>query len=268
MTIVSFQHACRSDKGMRERQEDAYGIRVFHSLASRNGEEGEKIDEGPTELVAVLADGMGGHVGGARASKLTCSRFLATYPKIEGSIEWRLLRALEDCNKGLAKAIKRNQKLHGMGSTLVGLSIDATGLHWISVGDSLLYLYRDKKLKRLNEDHSLAPVLDELVAQGEMGAQESLHHPKRNMLRSAVTGDEVELVDLSQKVLPLESGDWLIVASDGITTLTEDKIGKIISRTGSQGADQIVRALISAVKKQAEPQQDNTTVLAIGFDKK
>ena len=269
MTFVSFQHAGQSDIGARSRQEDAFGIKVFQHAQMRDTKAGDgEPDQSPAmELIAVLADGMGGHVGGARASKITCGCFMTTYPKIEGPIDKRLLLSLDASNKSVAAAIDKNHKLQGMGCTLVGVSIDPTGVHWISVGDSLLYLYHNKRLSKLNEDHSLAPVLDDLVTRGEMTSIEARHHPKRNMLRSAIGGEEIRLVDLNREVVPLTRGDWLILASDGLGTLTNDQIAKIIDRNAERNADQIVQALLKAVKNKARPDQDNTTVLAIGFDK-
>ena len=122
--------------------------------------------------MAVLADGMGGHVGGARASKMTCGCFLATYPKIEGAIDKRLLLSLDASNKTIESAIEKDQKLFGMGCTLLGVCVDHQGVHWVSVGDSLLYLFHNKKLTKLNEDHSLAPCF------GRSGAARRDHHQR------------------------------------------------------------------------------------------
>ncbi len=87
------------------------------------------------------------------------------------------------------------------------------------------------------------------------------------MLRSAVTGEEITLVDLNRERVPLVRGDWLILASDGLATLSDDQISKIVSRNRSKDADQMAQALLSAVKRKARPEQDNVTILAIGFDK-
>ncbi len=273
MTFVSFQHAGRSDRGARARQEDSYGIRVFeHSLAATDSEKPCADSDGPEhprcmELIAVLADGMGGHVAGARASKLACDNFLASYPDIKGPKDRRLLLSLDRCNRKMASAIEQDRDLAGMGSTLVGVSVDRSGVHWVSVGDSLLFLYHNNKLSRLNEDHSLAPVLADLVERGEMTAQEASHHPRRNMLRSAITGEEIRLVDLNREAVPLARGDWLILASDGLTTLAEDEIEKLVADNARKSADQMAQALVAEVKRKARVGQDNITVVAIGFDK-
>ncbi len=264
MTLVSFQYAGRSDIGKRKRQEDAYGVKVFEHAQTLTGEgPGEAR---PVELIAVLADGMGGHAGGAIASELATSCFMSNYPKINGPIDKRLLLSLDACNKDMAEGIKKDQSLQGMGCTLLGVAIDRHGVHWVSVGDSLLYLYHKEKLVKLNEDHSLAPIFDGLVANGEMTQNEAVHHPQRNMLRSAITGEDIKLVDLNREVVPLCKGDWLILASDGLGTLQPSEMAATIARHSRASADQLAQALVAGVMKKARLEQDNVTVLAIGFD--
>jgi len=262
MTFVSFEYAGCSDIGERKRQEDAYGIKVFEHAQTSKGRD----DARSMELMAVLADGMGGHAGGAIASELATSCFMSNYPKITGPIDKRLLLSLDVCNKKMAAGIRLDEKLQGMGCTLLGVAIDRHGVHWVSVGDSLLYLYHKEKLVKLNEDHSLAPIFDELVANGEMTQNEAIHHPRRNMLRSAITGEEIKLVDLNREVVPLSKGDWLILASDGLGTLLGHEMEIIIAKNSAANADQLAQALVAGVMKKAREEQDNVTVLAIGFD--
>jgi protein phosphatase len=261
--IAAYQHAGRTDRGSREQQEDAFCLRYFQR---RGGTTTTATPGCVGELVAVLADGMGGHVGGATASRIACYSFMYAYPRLRGIVRERLVHALDASNKAVAAATEEDQRLRGMGCTLIAVSIEAGQLRWVSVGDSLLFLFRNNRLVRLNEDHSLAPILDELVAQGELSADDARKHPKRNMLRSAVTGDEVKLVDLNDDAVPLQGGDWLILASDGVMSLASERIAAIVRREGKNGAERLAEALINAVKKRGDPEQDNTTIVVIGFD--
>ena len=133
--------------------------------------------EDEQELLAVLADGMGGHAGGAEASSLACQSFIAAYKGTRGMPQERLAAALAACNHAIAKRVQLDMSLDGMGCTFLGVLLDANGMRWISVGDSRLYLYRNGKLEHINEDHSMAPILDKLVEQGKMVADEAEHHP-------------------------------------------------------------------------------------------
>lgn len=215
------------------------------------------------KLVAVLADGMGGHAGGALASRLVCESFLDVCAHRNGAVPERLMSALEAANEAVARKVDQDPMLSGMGSTLVGAVFSGSGVEWVSVGDSPLLLYRRGEVALLNEDHSLAPELDRLVAAGQMTQAQARNDPRRHMLRSAVTGDEIDMVDVSRRPLSLEAGDYVIIASDGLHTLETPEIGRIISAYAADGADAVASALIRAVESLREPHQDNATVIAV-----
>jgi protein phosphatase len=83
------------------------------------------------------------------------------------------------------------------------------------------------------------------------------------MLRSAVTGEELDLVDVSRRPLVLEAGDYVILASDGVHTLDTAEIERVVSAYAEDGADAVASALIRAVEAVRDPHQDNTTIIAV-----
>jgi protein phosphatase len=83
------------------------------------------------------------------------------------------------------------------------------------------------------------------------------------MLRSAVTGEDLDLVDVSRKPLTLEPGDYVILASDGLHTLDMGEIERIVAAYAQDGAEAVADALIRAVEAMRDPHQDNTTVIAV-----
>ena len=209
---------------------------------------------------------MGGHTGGALASQTVCAEFLAAATALSddgADMAMRLKTGLETANGALAAKVDDNPMLSGMGSTLIGTAFSAKGLEWISVGDSPLYLYRRGEVAVLNEDHSLAPELDRLVAAGKLTAAEARRDPRRHMLRSAVTGDEIDMIDVSRRPLPLEPGDYVVLASDGVETLDAQELGRIIQGYADDGAESVANAIIRAVEALREPYQDNATVLVV-----
>jgi protein phosphatase len=259
--MTAYEHAARATVGARDYQED-------NAAVWAGGAGSALADAGPSAkstvpIVAVLADGMGGHVGGSLASRIVCDTFLAAYGKEAGAAPERMLAALDAANAAIAAKVAANPMLSGMGSTLVGAVFDADGLQWVSVGDSPMFLYRRGEVALLNEDHSLAPELDNLAAAGRITAEEARNDPRRHMLRSAVTGDELDLVDLPRRPLALEPGDYVILASDGLQTLERSEIERIISAYGGDGADAVARALIRAIELIRDPHQDNATVIAV-----
>ena len=209
--------------------------------------------------VLLVADGMGGHVGGAIASDLLCKTFVEAYPRSAGPIVERLRTCLDEANGAIAATVAENPALDSMGSTLVAAVVASEGLHWISVGDSPLWLFREGQLERLNADHSMTPVLAELVAAGRMTAEDAARHPSQHTLRSVVMGDEMPLIDVSSRLL--EQGDRVVLASDGLLTLDEQEIADILKKTRDAPLGDSAAALIQAVEGAGHPYQDNVTVL-------
>jgi protein phosphatase len=174
-----------------------------------------------------------------------------------------LIAALKAANGAIATKIEESPLLAGMGSTLVGASFGASGLEWVSVGDSPLFLFRRGEIALLNEDHSLAPELDRLVSEGRLTDEDARRDPRRHMLRSAVTGEEIDLIDVSRRPLALESGDYVVLASDGIATLDTGELARVIQGYGADGAAAVASAIIRAIEAVREPYQDNATVLVV-----
>ncbi len=258
--MTAFDHASRTTQGARNYQEDTAlvwpGSDPFVPGLPAPAQNGSGI-------VAVLADGMGGHAGGALASRMACENFVKTYAQYEGATRERLAASLDAANEAIARTVSSNPLLSGMGSTLVGVVFSSNGVEWVSVGDSPLLLYRRGEIALLNEDHSLAPELDRLVAEGEISAEAARRDPRRHMLRSAVTGDELDLVDFSGKPLAIEPGDYVILASDGLQTLEPSEIERVIAAYAADGSQAVANALIRAVEALRDPHQDNTTVVAV-----
>jgi PPM family protein phosphatase len=253
---VGFEHATRASKGGRNYQEDAAEVR---SASPRSATEAEEA----AHLTAVLADGMGGHAGGALASGLACKFFLHAFASSSGDIPARLEEALGLANDAIAKEVVENPALEGMGCTLIGTCFGPAGVEWVSVGDSPLFLVRKGEIVLLNEDHSLAPEIDKLAAAGRISWEAARADPRRHYLRSALTGGEIELIDRSRRALALQPGDVVILASDGIQTLAHDEILRVVQKNIATGSDRIAEALLAAVEAAGEAYQDNTTVVVV-----
>ena len=267
---LSFDMSHQASMGARRYQEDAcvfahLGVPAPQSPAPPLGQTARTVPLVPATVgvVAVLADGMGGHVGGERASTTACRGFLDALDANPGNVGDHLSEALAYANDAIRREVTAEPGLHGMGCTLIGAVLEQAGLRWVSVGDSRLFLFRDGQLFQLNEDHSLAPLLDQLAEQGELTPAEALAHPRRHHLRSALTGEPIELVDLARERVVLLAGDCVILASDGIDTLEPDAIADVIEANRGRGAEAIATALIATVDGQGRAGQDNTTVMAV-----
>ena len=257
-----FTPALAATKGSRSYQEDAA------ALWPGPAAEAEPFTREPENggLVVILADGMGGHAGGALASRTVCKSFLTAYAQEVAPIRDRLRQGMTSANRAVAIEVDANRAMSGMGSTLVGVAFGPEGMEWVSVGDSPLYLWRRGELALINEDHSLAPLLDELARNGRIPAEQARTDHRRHMLRSAVTGDEIELVDLAVKPLALLPGDHVVIASDGIHTLDETEISRTIAAYATDGPAAVAAALVRAVDSIRDPHQDNFTVVIVRVD--
>jgi PPM family protein phosphatase len=255
---VAFEYASRASQGARSYQEDAA---VVHTGAEDHRSPAAGRDA--EALTAVLADGMGGHVGGALASATACDVFLRAYSASTGDVPGRLDEALKLANAAIGQCVEQNPALDGMGCTLIGTVFGPAGVEWVSVGDSPLFLLRQSEIVGLNEDHSLAPEIDKLAAAGRMSWEDARADPRRHFLRSALTGADMELIDRSHRPLALEPGDVVILASDGIHTLGEPDILALVNANAESGCEAIADALLDAVQAAGDPYQDNTTVVVV-----
>jgi len=235
--------------GARDYQEDAF---LITHLTDSNGE--------PSALI-IVADGMGGHAAGNVASNMAVQAFSKSintgYPTeaVSEILNVSLLKA----NASITDTVKETPALDGMGCTMIGAIIEGDKVWWVSVGDSHLYLLRDRKLTKLNADHSYGGFLDRMEAAGTpVEAEPGL---SRNMLMSAVTGTDIAEIDCPPSPFTLEHDDKLIICSDGLDTLSE---GKIIQYSDwADNSKECSEALMDAVEDAAMPRQDNTTAVVV-----
>ena len=246
---LSFEISGAQIDGARDYQEDAF---LITNLTDQDGK--------PSALV-IVADGMGGHAAGNVASNMAVQAFnkhvTANYPSehLHEVLNGAILKA----NHSIAETIKETPALDGMGCTMVGVLLQGNKIWWASVGDSHLYLIRNRELSKINADHSYGGFLDAMEAAGTPVEPEP--GLSRNMLMSAVTGSDISEIDCPTSPLQLQAGDKILISSDGLDTLSE---GKIIQYCEwSESPKECSSALLNAVEEAEMPKQDNTTVVVI-----
>ena len=245
--------AGRQIKGVREIQEDSYGVvpRV-------------EFEGSPGDLFLVVADGMGGHAAGEVASSLAVNTFADTFLQSQTTCDaGRLWDCLEESNRRIAQEIQaRGKSVEGMGTTLLAVLLRGAEARWISVGDSPLFRVSGNTLVRLNRIHSKATALADKVRAGLMTEAEARQDPTRHTLMSALIGEAIYEVDdpLPVNLLP---GDVLVAATDGIETLTDEEIAWLVAANAETGAAAVADALLEAVAGKQMPKQDNTTVVVV-----
>jgi serine/threonine protein phosphatase PrpC len=204
-----------------------------------------RLLDGNSDHLIVVADGMGGHVRGEFASRLT-SDALATHWRARRD-EFEPIEATRAANRSVYDAMQENHELLGMGATVVGMHIRQDSLVWFNVGDSRLYLFRTGGLKQLSVDHvprgATAPVRrNHNITQSIGGAYRPLE------------------VWPAMGTLELRAQDLLLCCTDGLTDcVTDTQIASACAQEIS--VDELVSQLVVATE--AGGAADNFSVVAL-----
>jgi protein phosphatase len=202
--------------------------------------------------VFVVADGMGGAQAGEVASRLAIEAFQRELPE-SGTPEQRLADCVRAANRKIYEISRTEHERAGMGTTLTAAYLDDGDLAIAHVGDSRAYLFRDQTLKRLTQDHSL---VEELVRRGKLTEEQAAEHPQRSIITRAL-GPEPE-VEVDTWTYPVRAGDVLLLCSDGLTSMINEKqIAQILAST--PGLERAAEGLIAAANEAGG--RDNITVI-------
>ena len=165
----------------------------------------------------VVADGMGGHQAGDYASRYIVENLVSYLQYTENSQIVPLLReGILKVNTQLYQESKEKPELSGMGTTLVAAVADENTLYVANVGDSRLYLVRDR-IRQVTRDHSY---VEELVSLGRLERGSKDYKDKKNIITRAVGTEDKLLVDFFE--VGLEPGDYILMCSDGLSNMLED----------------------------------------------
>ena len=209
----------------------------------------------------VVADGLGGHVAGRRASELGVGVFVETVATAdpEDTAALALLReAFSRANDAIRSLAEREPGLRGMGTTLAALWLRGDEALLAHAGDSRLYMYRAGALHALTFDHSL---VGERVARGELTLEQARVHPSRHVITRAVGVVDVVAPDVAS--LRPRPGDVFVICSDGISAqLTDAEIRDcLLERRG----DLALAASDLVDLANARGGEDNATVVLVAI---
>jgi protein phosphatase len=243
--LIHYTAAAASDRGRkRPSNEDAFGFSV------ENG-------------VYLVCDGMGGAAAGEIASSLAVDEMLRLLEHRAGgekagkaaSLPTLVEEAICAANQAIFSRAQRNQKLSGMGTTLVGLLVEEHRVWVFNVGDSRCYRMRNRRLEQVTLDHSL---VEEQVRMGRMSRSEALRSPLRNVITRALGTQNRVTPDIFE--IEPEPGDLFMLCSDGLTRELSDKVIESLLAT-DQPLDSICGRLIEAAKKAGG--HDNITCVLV-----
>ena len=211
------------------------------------------------QLLALLADGMGGHQAGDIASRQAVEEIGIAWEATmiddsEKAVQW-FLQHIQQTNQRIFEKGQSQPTLSGMGTTLEVVTILDNHLALAHVGDSRIYLFREQRLIALTEDHSL---VNALLKSGEITQEMAQNHPRKNIITRSLGMPGSLEVDVA--IHKIQDHDQLLLCSDGLTNMvSEPKIAQILLEAASlQDASQ---RLIDEAN--AKGGLDNITVLLI-----
>lgn len=176
----------------------------------------------------IVADGMGGHRAGDKASSYSVTRFVELAKNARKELPFLSMeRLLNQVNAELFDMSRREEEYAGMGTTFVAATVVDNVVYVMNVGDSRLYYY-DGTLKQVTMDHSL---VEELVRAGELDRAESRNHPQKNIITKAVGVADTVSPDFF--MLDIAEGQRILLCSDGLSNMVDDeKLEEIMAEPG------------------------------------
>ena len=202
--------------------------------------------------VFAVADGMGGARSGEVASQIAVDEF-SHQDIADGSPEDRLAEIARAANRKIYELAQSDESHAGMGTTLTAAMLGDNEISLGHVGDSRAYRFRDDKLERLTQDHSL---VEELMRMGRLSPEDAEVDPRRSIITRALGPEPT--VEVETCTYPAKGGDVYLLCSDGLTGMvSEDRMAEILRARSS--LDQAARALVDEANQSGG--KDNITVV-------
>ena len=213
------------------------------------------------EMLACVADGVGGHKAGEIASQIAINTiteaFKETFKDLDklSAINW-LRQATTEVNNKIFSYVDKHEEAKGMGTTLVCALITKDYILIGNVGDSSGFAVKKEKLYKITYDHTLVNLL---LKAGEITEEEAKNHPKKNVLMKALgTNDPIE-IDIFDCDLDV---DGILLASDGLTNMLDKEKIMTVLNTKDPIQDKVIKLIAKANNRGGT---DNISVAFIDF---
>jgi serine/threonine protein phosphatase PrpC len=229
-------------------------------------------DDDTPVLLAIIADGIGGHKAGEIASKIAVATIISSVAESDGTDPlWILKSALLEANHSITSEAANDDSKKGMGSTVACALVIDSALYIATLGDSRLYLVRDNVIQQLNIDHTW---VQEALEVGVINTEEARNHPRRHLIRSYLGSSDPIHPDLrlymdseenqeqakANQGFPLVPGDQILICTDGLTDLVADEeILEIL--VGEESKDEQLQKLVDIANLRGG--HDNITAVVL-----
>lgn len=232
-------------------------------VRSNNEDSGGIFRNKSKQVLAVVADGMGGHAGGEIASQLATQIVQDKWEKTEGfqtaaNIEQWISETVSEANQIVYKESKEKADLEGMGTTLVLAACMEEFITVAHIGDSRCYLSNEGGLKQLTEDHSL---VNELLRAGQISPDDAAYHPRKNVVSRALGTDKAVKTDI--QTIGWEYGDKILLCSDGLTDKVHaDELAEFLGK--DEAISEIGEQLVDLANGRGG--EDNISLAIVHYD--
>ena len=215
-----------------------------------------EMSVGPLPNLFIVADGMGGHKAGDYASRCTVETIVDEVKNSKLKAPEEVIReAVQKANQTVYHTSQDREEMNGMGSTVVvATCLDTKEICVANVGDSRLYLVGDK-IEQITRDHSL---VEEMVRRGGITKEDARNRSDKNIITRAV--GVAEDIDIDFFNIPIQEGDTILMCSDGLTNMLEDREIKTVLESRGDVAGK-AEELINAANKNGG--KDNIAVVLI-----
>lgn len=231
-------------------------------IRSHNEDNGGVFINQAGNYLAVVADGMGGHLAGDVASEMTMTQ-LKQFWEETGEMtspqqaEMWLKEHVMKVNESLFHHSQTNEHCQGMGTTVVAAICTNQFATIGHIGDSRCYLLNANGFQQMTEDHSL---VNELVKSGQLSKEDAEYHPRKHVLLRALGTEQT--IQLDVKTVTIDKGDMLLLCSDGLSNkVTEQTMIDVL--TSDRSLEEKAQALINVANEHGG--EDNITLAIIQF---
>lgn len=247
MNSKKYTVAMKSIIGTREEQQDCAFYRTEED-----------------RLIAVVCDGMGGLESGRAASFATIEKFKDLYEKKDPAETFPsfYIKIIDILDEHIFHMKSESGRQLKAGTTLVAAAVEKDNLFWLSVGDSRLYILRRNEFVQVTRDHNYLLKLNQMIELKEISERDYQSElAKGEALISFIGMGGIEMMDINNAPFKLQSGDMLLLATDGLyKALTQDEIKGCLQ---NRKVDEAMEILIDMINKKEHKFQDNTTCVIV-----
>lgn len=208
-------------------------------------------------LLVIVSDGLGGGLNGEFASKNTIKKIYKSFVKsLEIDLLKRIKDSIESANHFIYQKSNGNLNFKGMASTCEVLLLNGTTFYWGHIGDSRIYIYKEKKLKQLTKDHS---IVQELMDKGKIKFKEAKTDKRKNIVAKAIGNCQIPEIDTSKLVISERTPVKFFICTDGVSSVVSDEeLKEFLSYEDMQSSS---NALMKLIERRGSP--DNYSFVII-----